>query len=74
MHCKEFMPEIVIQHPHTTDTPKIWNAAWSELVRELPSVNHFVSGINYSNKNGVRGNLNDVLQKTKKGDVIDFHL
>lgn len=70
--CKEFDPDIVLQHPHSTDTPNIWNAAWRELERELPNVKHFASGINYSNKTGVRASLNSVLQKTQKGDVIDF--
>ncbi|HPR59273.1 MAG TPA: hypothetical protein PK915_12985, partial [Bacteroidales bacterium] len=70
--CKEFNPDIVLQHPHSTDTPNIWNAAWRELERELPNVKHFASGINYSNKTGVRASLNSVLQKTQKGDVIDF--
>ena len=70
--CKEFEPDIVLQHPHSTDTPNIWNAAWRELERELPNVKHFASGINYSNKTGVRASLNSVLQNTQKGDVIDF--
>ena len=70
--CKEFNPDIVLQHPHSTDTPNIWNAAWRELERELPNVKHFASGINYSNKTGVRASLNSVLQNTQKGDVIDF--
>jgi hypothetical protein len=70
--CKEFNPNIILQHPHSTDSPNIWNAAWLELERELPNVKHFASGINYSNKNGVRSTLDSVLRKTKKGDVIDF--
>ncbi len=71
--CKDFNPDIILQHPHSTDTPNIWNAAWRELERELPDVKHFASGINYSRKNGVRSTLEAVLQKTKKGDVVDFH-
>jgi len=72
--CKEFNPDIILQHPHTTDTPNIWNAAWSTLEKELPSVKHFASGINYSNKKGVRAKLDAVLQRTKKGDVTDFYI
>jgi len=71
--CKEFDPDIVLQHPHSTDTPNIWIAAWRELERELPKVKHFASGINYSNKTGVRASLDSVLQKTQKGDVINFY-
>ena len=72
--CKEFVPDIVLHHPHSTDTPNIWNAAWRELERELPKVKHFASGINYSNKTGVRASLDSVLQKTQKGDVVDVLL
>lgn len=70
---KEFEPDIIMQHPHTTDTPNIWNSSWRTLERELPYVQHFASGINYSNPDGKnRGTLESVLQKTKKGDVLDF--
>ena len=71
--CKDFDPGIVLQHPHSTDTPNIWNAAWRQLESELPDVKHFASGINYSRKDGVRATLESVLQKTKKGDVINFY-
>lgn len=71
--CKEFMPTIVLQHPHNTDTPKIWNIEWRVLEKELPSVVHFASGINYSNKGQrLRDTLSNVLVKTKMGDVQDF--
>ena len=71
--CKKFKPEIILQHPHTTDTPNIWNLAWRTVEKELPSVKHFASGIKYYNKIGVRGDIAKVLEKTKKGDVIDFY-
>lgn len=73
--CQEFQPDIIIQHPHTTDTPKIWNLPWRAVERELPSVKHFASGINYLCRNGApRGKLKDVLDSTKKGNVHDFFL
>jgi very-short-patch-repair endonuclease len=71
--CKKFKPEIILQHPHTTDTPNIWNLAWRTVEKELPYVKHFASGIKYYNRNGVRGDIDKVLEKTKKGDVIDFY-
>jgi len=71
--CKIYNPEIILQHPHTTDTPNIWNLAWRKVEVELPSVKHFASGIKYYNENGVRGDIDSVLEKTKKGDVTDFH-
>ena len=75
---REFEPDIIMQHPHTTDTPNIWNTSWKALERDLPTVKHFASGINYSNTNEYggyeknRGTLEKVLEKTKKGDVLDF--
>jgi len=70
----EYQPDIIIQHPHTTDTSKIWSPAWKEIERELPSVKHYASGIKYYNPDGEpRGTLESVLEKTKKGDVVDFY-
>lgn len=71
--CKKFKPEIILQHPHTTDTPNIWNLAWRTVEKELPYVRHFASGIKFYNENGVRSDINKVLEKTKKGDVTDFY-
>lgn len=72
--CKKFKPEIIIQHPHTTDSPNIWNLAWRTVEKEMPYIKHFASGIKFHNKNGVRGDLDKVLNKTKMGDVTDFYL
>jgi len=72
--CKDFNPDIILQHPHTTDTPNIWNLAWRAVEKELPNVQHFASGIKYYHWNGnPRGDLVKVLEKTKKGDVYDFY-
>lgn len=71
--CKKFKPEIILQHPHTTDTPNIWNLAWRTIEKDLPFVEHFASGIKYYRENGVRSDINKVLNKTKKGDVLDFY-
>lgn len=73
IQCRKFKPEIIFHHPHTTDTPNIWNLAWRTVEKELPYVKHFASGIKYYNKNGVRGDIDKVLEKTKKGDVVDFY-
>ena len=72
--CAKFKPEIVLQHPHSTDTPNIWNLAWKTLEKELPSVEHYASGISYPKAYDPRGTLDKVLEKTKKGDVLDFIL
>jgi len=72
--CKQFKPDIVLHHPHSTDTPNIWNLAWKTLEKELPNVKHYASGILYDYDPKPRGSLEKVLEKTKKGDVIDFNL
>lgn len=70
----EFQPTVVIQHPHTTDTPNIWRSAWNKLSNEVDSINHFASGIFYFDPTSdkPRGELNDVLESTKIGDVVDI--
>ena len=71
--CKQFNPDIILQLPHKTDTPNIWNLAWRTIEKELPNVKHFASGINYYYYfNSHRSSIDKVLSKTKKGDVIDF--
>jgi hypothetical protein len=74
--CKEFNPDIILQHPHKTFSPKNWSLAWGNVKEELPNVLHFASGINYQ-KNKVTDTLrpiSKVLERTKKGDVVDFYL
>ncbi len=72
--CKEFKPDIILHHPHNTDTPNIWRQSWIAIQEELPEVKHYASGIRYYNRDGkTRGELNEVLDKTKKGDVVDFN-
>lgn len=104
--CQKVKPDVILQHPHTTDTPNIWNLAWKTVEKELPYVKHYTSGIKYYNDyqygidneadkehrklkrcwscihKGIkyydknighpRGEPNKVLEKTKKGDVVDF--
>lgn len=71
--CRDFKPDIFLQHPHTTDTPNIWNLAWKTVEKEFPHVECYASGIKYYyGSSHPRGSLNKVLEKTKKGDVVDF--
>lgn len=71
---KEFQPDIILQHPHTTDSPNIWSLAWRTVQKELPSVKHFASAIKYHNWSvKPRRKLDIVLEKTMMGDVIDFY-
>lgn len=72
--CLKYKPEIILHHPHKTDTPNTWNLSWKEVEKKLPSVQNYASGIKYYNSNDTpRGSLEKVLKKTKKGDVVDFY-
>jgi hypothetical protein len=65
--CREFKPDIILQHPHTTDTPNIWNLAWKTVEKKL-SVKHYASGIKYyySYKYGVNKRDDDYHRKHNK--------
>jgi hypothetical protein len=69
---KKEMPRIVLHHPHTTDSSRIWTVAWNELIKIAPSIEKYISAGRYYNQDGERSNLDDVLNKTKLGNTIDF--
>lgn len=65
-------PNIVLHHPHTTDSSKIWTSAWNELVRTSPIGIRYISAGRYYNPDGERSSIEEVLKKTKSGNSIDF--
>ncbi len=65
-------PRIVLHHPHTTDSDRIWVAAINDLMSRVPSVGQFISAGRYFNDEGERADLDDVLHATRKGDTLDF--
>jgi len=69
---KREKPDIVLHHPHTTDSSRTWRAAWNELERSADSIRKYLGAGIYYNETGERSPLNDVLFKTKKGQTIDF--
>lgn len=67
--AKKFKPTVVLQHPHRTDTPKIWKQSWEELLREFGTVKYWASGICYYNKGDkLRAPLEKVLKSTCGGE------
>ncbi|MXW06900.1 MAG: hypothetical protein F4X56_01070 [Gammaproteobacteria bacterium] len=69
-----FDPSIVIQHPHQTDSPKIWLSGWSGIKKILPSVEQGLSGIAYFPHplhRAARQKLSKVLEGTKFGSNIE---
>jgi len=70
-----FKPTVVLQHPHSTDTPNIWRMPWLSLARDVPTVRVWASGIAYYNDHGEpRAKLGKVLALTKSAgnDVRDI--
>jgi len=65
-------PTIVLHHPHTTDSSKIWTPSWNELRKIAPNIERFLSAGRYFNKNKTRSRMDDVLRKTKLANTIDF--
>jgi len=69
---KEKNPNYILHHPHTTDSSRIWSAAWGATEKILPSVKIYASAGRYYDSEGARSGLNDVLEKTKCGNTLDF--
>lgn len=61
-----FRPTLVLQHPHSTDSPAIWREAWAGITRRYPSIEVWASGVAYFNRAGdVRQPLHAVLDATR---------
>ncbi len=69
-----FRPTVVLQHPHSTDTPNIWRMPWSCLARDYPTVRVYASGIGYFAWSGSpRSSLRHVLDGTRsESGVVDI--
>ena len=71
--AKEYDPNVVLQHPHSTDTDRVWRCSWAEMKRELQDVKYYASAFAYFHWGGrQRAPLNRVLEKTKLGETLDF--
>lgn len=72
--AREFRPTVVLQHPHSADSPAIWRTAWAGVARKLPGVKAWASGIAYFGWGGSpRGRLHKVLAATWGGaPTVDF--
>ncbi len=70
---EKFRPTVVLQHPHSTDTPNIWRLPWLTLAKEVPSVRTWASGIAYYRAwgNGVRADIKRVLAQTKSKEGVN---
>lgn len=69
-----FKPQVVLQHPHYTDSPNIWRLGWSGIKQWVPSAKVYSSGIHYANRDGQspRKPLESVTCRTAQGAVEDY--
>jgi hypothetical protein len=68
----EFRPNIVLQHPHTTDTQNIWLLPWKSIEKEFFEVELYAGSGRYFNQQGERSTIAKTLEKTKMGDVTSI--
>lgn len=67
---KQYKPNLILQHPHNTDTYKIWNTEWKTVEKKYPFVTEYVSGIrHYHYGQKKRGTISSVIDKTTLGKV-----
>ena len=45
--ARQFKPTIVLHHPHSTYSPRVWNSAWGATRSVLPTTRVWASGIAY---------------------------
>lgn len=73
--ARKFAPTLVIQHPHLTDSPRIWSTAWGSLRNSFPSVKAWASAVCFY-RNGLkeRAELGTVMDGTRSSheDVLDI--
>lgn len=71
-------PDLVLQHPHSTDTERIWSTAWSGVTSMLPNTRAWASGLaRYRYVNGRpaaprQPDLDRLCAKTRGGPVLDL--
>lgn len=70
-----FRPTLILQHPHTTDSDRIWLLPWSALNKLYePSLKDWASGICFYQRGGSRRKLAQVLAATRSPsrDGLEF--
>ncbi len=68
----EEKPDLLIWHPHKSDTPRTWLAGLCGLKRVLPGIGYAGSGIYYNDGMAPRAGLSQVLRGTKNVATIDL--
>ena len=75
-----FSPTVVLHHPHTTYSPRIWQTAWAGVREHVPTANTGASGIAFCGKKNQEKcwncfqTLDKTLDATKFGKVCNLEV
>lgn len=72
--CHQFQPELILHHPHSTDSFRIWLLPFTNIQRLFGEHIQYASSGAYHRWNywKIRSPLDKVLNYTKKGNVLDI--
>ncbi len=70
--ARERRPELLIWHPHKSDTPRTWIPGLGGLRKELAGIGYAGAGIYYNDGMPPRASLDSVLKHTKNVPTIDL--
>lgn len=65
-------PDLLLWHPHKSDTPRTWLAGLAGLKKLLPGIRYAGSGIYYNGTSEPRASIGQVLRGTKNTLTIDM--
>ncbi|MGE5465317.1 MAG: hypothetical protein ACM3PB_00285 [Betaproteobacteria bacterium] len=68
----ERRPELMLWHPHKSDTPRTWISGLSGLRKERPGIDYAGAGIYHNDGQTPRASLDSVLKHTKNLPTIDL--
>jgi hypothetical protein len=69
---KEKEPEFVLHLYHYASSSRTWTSEWNELKNSSKSIKHYTSSGVYQVKVDKPNRLEDILEKTKCGNTLDF--
>jgi hypothetical protein len=70
--ARERQPELLIWHPHQSDTPRTWIPGLGGFRKEQPGIGYAGAGIYYNKGQPPRASLESVLKHTKNVPTIDL--
>ncbi len=68
----ERQPELLLWHPHRSDTPRTWIPGLGGLRKERPGIGYAGAGIYHNDGMPPRASLDSVLKHTKNLPTIDL--